>query len=67
MNGARYWTGRSMEWELEAGDRLMISWVLFRRSEHAAADGDAAAVAGLAAAARRERKDLPGPVLAAIF
>src|SRR5712691_7041107 len=43
MNGARYWTGRSMEWALEAGDRLMMSWVLFRRGEHAAADGDAAA------------------------
>ena len=67
MNGARYWTGRSMEWALEAGDRLMMSWVLFRRGEHAAADGDAAAVAGLAAAARREGKDLPGPMLAAIL
>ena len=67
MNGARYWTGRSMEWALEAGDRLMMSWVLFRRGEHAVADGDAAAVAGLAAAARREGEDLPGPMLAAIF
>ena len=67
MNGARYWTGRSMEWALEAGDRLMMSWVLFRRGEHAAADGDAAAVAGLAAAAHREGKDLPGPMLAAVL
>ena len=67
MKGARYWTGRSMEWALEAGDRLMMSWVLFRRGEHAAADGDAAAVAGLAAAARREGKNLPGPMLAAIL
>ena len=50
-----------MEWALEAGDRLMMSWVLYRRGEHAAADGDAAAVAGLAAAARREGGDLPGP------
>jgi transcriptional regulator with XRE-family HTH domain len=65
--GSRYWTGRSMEWVLEAGDRLMMSWVLYRRGEHAAADGDAAAVAGLAAAARRESKDLPDPMLAAIF
>ncbi len=23
--GAEYWTGRSMEWALEAGDRLMVS------------------------------------------
>jgi tetratricopeptide (TPR) repeat protein len=66
LRGARYWTGRSMEWALEAGDRLM-SWVLYRRGEHAAADGDAAAVAGLAAAARREGGDLPDPMMAAIL
>jgi tetratricopeptide (TPR) repeat protein len=64
---SRYWTSRSMEWALEAGDRLMMSWVLYRRGEHAAADGDAAAAAGLAAAARREGGDLPDPMLAAIF
>jgi tetratricopeptide (TPR) repeat protein len=67
MKGARYWTGRSMEWALEAGDRKMMSWVLYRRGEHAAAAGDPAAVAGLAAAARREGGDLPGPMLAAIL
>jgi len=67
LPGSRYWTGRSMEWALEAGDRLMMSWVLYRRGEHAAADGDAAATAGLAAAARREGGDLPAPMLAAIF
>jgi tetratricopeptide (TPR) repeat protein len=67
LPGSRYWTGRSMEWALEAGDRLMMSWVLYRRGEHAAADGDAAAVAGLASAARRESEDLPDPMLAAIL
>jgi tetratricopeptide (TPR) repeat protein len=67
MKGARYWTGRSMEWALEVGDRLMMSWVLYRRGEHAATDGESAAVAGLAAAARREGGDLPGPMLAAIL
>jgi tetratricopeptide (TPR) repeat protein len=67
LAGSRHWTGRSMEWALEAGDRLMMSWVLYRQGEHAAADGDAAAVAGLAAAARREGGDLPGPMLAAIL
>jgi tetratricopeptide (TPR) repeat protein len=56
-----------MEWALEAGDRKMMSWVLYRRGEHAAAAGDPAAVAGLAAAARREGGDLPGPMLAAIL
>jgi len=67
LPGSRYWTGRSMEWALEAGDRLMMSWVLYRRGEHAAAAGDGAAVAGLAAAARREGGDLPNPMAAAIL
>jgi tetratricopeptide (TPR) repeat protein len=56
-----------MEWAVEAGDHLMVSWTLFRRSQQAAADHDPAQAAGLAAAARRENKDLPGPMLAAIL
>jgi tetratricopeptide (TPR) repeat protein len=64
---SRYWTGRSMEYAVEAGDRLMLSWTLFRRSQQATADGDAAQVAGLATAARREARELPGPMLAAIL
>jgi tetratricopeptide (TPR) repeat protein len=67
MRGARHWTVRSMEWALEAGDRLMMSWVLFRHAEYAAAEGDAAAAAGAAAAARREGGELPGPMQAAIL
>jgi tetratricopeptide (TPR) repeat protein len=66
MEGARYWTGRSMEWSLEAGDRLMISWTLFRRAQHATSDGDAPQAAGLVHAARREGGDLPAAMLAAI-
>lgn len=65
--GGRYWTGRSMEWAVEGGDRLMVSWALFRRSQQAAADRDAAQVAGLAAAAWREAGELGGPMLAAIL
>lgn len=67
MKAARYWTRRSMEWALESGDRMLMSWVLYRRGEHAAAAGDPAAVVGLATAARREGGDLPGPMLAAIL
>lgn len=44
----------------------MVSWTLFRRSQQAA-DHDAAQVAGLAAAARREAVGPPGPMLAAIL
>ena len=67
MAGARYWTRRAMEWAVEGNDRLMVSWALFRRSQQAAADRDAAQVAGLAVAARREGSGLPGPMLAAIL
>jgi transcriptional regulator with XRE-family HTH domain/tetratricopeptide (TPR) repeat protein len=68
MAGARYWTGRSMEWAVEGGDRLMVSWTLFRRGQHAAADRDAAQVTGLAAAARREAGGAAtGPMLASIL
>lgn len=67
MAGARYWTRRAMEWAVEGNDRLMVSWALFRRSQQATADRDAAQVAGLAAAARREGSGLPGPMLAAIL
>jgi transcriptional regulator with XRE-family HTH domain len=67
MPNARYWTGRSMEWAVEGGDRLMVSWALFRRSQQAMASGDAAQVAGLAAAARRQCRGLTGPMMAAIL
>ena len=64
---ARYWTGRSMEWAVEGDDHRMVSWTLFRRSQQATTAGDAAQVAGLAAAARRQPGELPAPMLAAIL
>lgn len=66
MAAARYWTRRAMEWAIEGNDRLMVSWTLFRRSQQAAADRDAAQVAGLVDAARREATGVSGPMLAAI-
>jgi transcriptional regulator with XRE-family HTH domain len=67
LTSARYWTGRSMEWAVEGGDRLMVSWALFRRGQQAMATGDPAQIAGLGAAARREARGLPGPMMAAIL
>lgn len=67
LSSARFWTGRSMEWAVEGGDRLMVSWALFRRSQQAMATRDAAQVAGLAMAARREARGAPAAMLAAIF
>jgi hypothetical protein len=43
---SRYWIGRSMEYAVVAGDRLMTSWTLFRKSQQATAGGDAAQAAG---------------------
>jgi transcriptional regulator with XRE-family HTH domain len=68
LRAAQYWTGRAMEWALEAGDRPMVAWTLFRRSQQVMRSRDAAQVAGLAAAARREADaELAPPGMAAIL
>jgi hypothetical protein len=67
LAAGRYWTGRAMEWAVEADERAMVAWALFRRSQQAMASRDAAQVAGLAAAARREGSGLARPALAAIL
>jgi tetratricopeptide (TPR) repeat protein len=64
---ARRWTGRSMEWAIEADDQQMVAWSLFRRSQQATTAGDAAQVAGLAAAAQRQADGMPAPARAAIL
>jgi tetratricopeptide (TPR) repeat protein len=68
LPAARYWTGRAMEWAVEGGDRAMAGWTLFRRSQQAMGARDAAQVAGLAEAARREAGgELAGPGMASIL
>lgn len=67
MTRARYWTGRAMEWAHEAGDPLMLSWTLFRRSQEATAAHDAGQAIGLARAAGRDGDQLPGPMRAAVL
>jgi tetratricopeptide (TPR) repeat protein len=66
MARARYWTSQAMEWAYESGDQPMLSWTVFRRSQQAAATGDAARVIGLAMAARRDEEQLATPMRAAI-
>ncbi|GAB3474156.1 helix-turn-helix domain-containing protein [Amycolatopsis cihanbeyliensis] len=66
QHAATHWVGRAMEWAHEAGDDLLLAWTLFRRSQHAAAEGDAQRTIGLAQAAGRGRDRLPGPMRAAI-
>ncbi|XVV06697.1 helix-turn-helix transcriptional regulator [Actinosynnema sp. CA-248983] len=64
---AEYWTDRAMEWAHEADDRPMLAWTLFRRSQQAAAAGEAARTVGLAEAAQRYQDVLPNPMKAAIL
>lgn len=63
---ARHWSGRALEWAIEADDPLMTCWVLFRRSQQAVPSGNAAQVLGLAGAARRAAPDLLPPMRAAL-
>jgi transcriptional regulator with XRE-family HTH domain len=66
MPAATYWVGRAMEWAHEAGDGLLLAWTLFRRSQHAAAGGDAQRTISLTRAAGRDGDLLPNPMRAAI-
>ncbi|MGR6924624.1 helix-turn-helix domain-containing protein [[Actinomadura] parvosata] len=67
LTASRLWTGRAMEWALEAGDRPMVAWTLFRRSQQAQTAGNGAQVVSLAEAACREQGNVAGPMLAAIL
>ncbi|WP_239337819.1 hypothetical protein [Frankia sp. CiP3] len=50
---AARWSDRALEWATEADDTLMISYILTRKSHHAAARRDRPATLGLAEAALR--------------
>jgi tetratricopeptide (TPR) repeat protein len=64
---ARLWTGRAMEWAVEADDQFMMAWTLFRRSQQSMSGGEGAQVGELVAAARRQARGISGPALAAIL
>ncbi len=52
FTAAAYWSDRSMEWAQEAADHHMQSYLLFRKSHQAAAQGSPARAVGLAQAAQ---------------
>ncbi|MFD7669156.1 hypothetical protein [Streptomyces sp. NPDC059788] len=52
FTAAAYWSDRSMEWAQEATDHHMQSYLLFRKSHQAAAQGSPARAVGLAQAAQ---------------
>lgn len=66
MTRAHSWTSQALQWAYEADDKRMLAWTTFRRSQQAAATGDAAEAIGLAHAARRDEELLATPMRAAI-
>jgi transcriptional regulator with XRE-family HTH domain/tetratricopeptide (TPR) repeat protein len=55
---ATHWADRAMEWAQEAGNPLMVSYVLVRKADQAAATRDAARTIGLAQSALQHRRRL---------
>jgi transcriptional regulator with XRE-family HTH domain len=61
---ATHWADRAMEWAQEAGNRLMVSYVLVRKANQAATMRDASRTIGLAQAALQHRRRLTSRGLA---
>jgi transcriptional regulator with XRE-family HTH domain len=55
---ATHWADRAMEWAQETGNPLMVSYVLVRKSDQAAATRDAPRTIGLAQSALQSRRRL---------
>jgi transcriptional regulator with XRE-family HTH domain len=55
---ATHWADRAMEWAQEAGNPLMVSYVLVRKADQAAATRDAPRTIGLAQTALQHRRRL---------
>ncbi|MGH8903719.1 MAG: helix-turn-helix domain-containing protein [Egibacteraceae bacterium] len=56
---ATYWTDRAMEWAQEAGNHVLVSYVLMRKSHQARDQRDGERVIGLAQVAQRVAGPLP--------
>jgi transcriptional regulator with XRE-family HTH domain len=55
---AMHWADRAMEWAQEAGNPLLVSYVLVRKADQAAATRDAPRTIGLAQSALQSRRRL---------
>jgi DNA-binding XRE family transcriptional regulator len=66
MPAATHWVQRAIEWAIEADDQLLLAWTIFRRSQHATADGDPQRTISLTRAAIRHGAQMPNPMRAAI-
>lgn len=59
FHAATYWSDRAMEWAQEAGNHVLVSYVLMRKSNQARDQRDTERVLGLAQAAQRVNDPLP--------
>jgi transcriptional regulator with XRE-family HTH domain len=64
---ATHWADRAMEWAQEAGNPLMVSYVLVRKADQAAAMRDAGRTIGLAQSALQYRRRLSSRVRAVVL
>lgn len=62
VRAALLWADRAMEWAHEAGDPVMVPYVLARKSDQATGARDGARAIGLAQAAQRKTGYLPARV-----
>ncbi|MEU6223041.1 hypothetical protein [Streptomyces sp. NPDC047042] len=65
MRNAEKWTSRAMEWATESGDQAMVTWTLFRKSQQATTNKNAAQAISLAQAAQQNSSVLTRPMRAA--
>jgi transcriptional regulator with XRE-family HTH domain len=63
----QYWIDRALEWAHEADDEVAIGYVLARKAQRAADDGDTAAAISLAEAAQKRGALLPRVRAAALL
>ena len=61
---AMFWSDRAVEWAQQAGNRVLVAYVLMRKSNQASDQRDAGRIIGLAEAAQREPDPITGRVRA---
>ncbi len=61
---AMFWSDRAVEWAQQAGNRVLVAYVLMRKSNQASDERDAGRIIGLAEAALREPDPITGRVRA---
>ncbi|MFF0250197.1 hypothetical protein [Streptosporangium sandarakinum] len=67
LKEACQWTDQAMNWAYEAGDGLMVTWTMFRRSQQETAQRRPEEVIRLVLSSLRDADRLPAPMRAALL